>query len=74
MIVLDKRHLLSLDRAIVILRLKARGQPNPRFRREWERDIRNLRLMRTYLKHEIKNPKLPMFDNLSEASVELDPV
>lgn len=72
MIILDKRHLLSLDRAIVILRLKARNQPIPRFRREWERDIRNLRLMHKYIKHDINQPILPMFDNLTDAVREVD--
>lgn len=74
MIVLDKRHLNSLDRAIVILRLKARGQPIRKFRKEWERDIRHLRLMHKAVKHLIDAPILPMFDNLTEASVEHDVV
>lgn len=72
MVKLTAKHRMSLDRAILIMRLRARNQPIRRFRKEWERDLRLLNQLLKFVDHQIKNPKLPMFDNLSEASVEHD--
>jgi len=62
MIKLTKRHQNSLARAIVILRLKARNQPIPKFRREWERDIRLMNQIAQHVDDLIDNPMLSFYE------------
>lgn len=62
------RHKKSLDRTIVILRMHLDRQKVPKYRREFERDVRHLEQIRSYI---VEQMKAPTFDHIDESVCEL---
>lgn len=70
MIKITENHKNSIRRAICIFRLRARHQPEPKFKKQWERDIKSLYDVLHLLKCESHGP---LFTKLSDEPTYLNP-
>lgn len=65
---LSSKHLKSIDRALIILRMHSNRQPIPKYKKEFERDIENLEEITVFIEGYVN---APMFDHISDTACEL---